>query len=151
MSDSLQDTQTINSLSVFNSQCLLLYLVIRCMRSIALWVEELEALYTKSEIVRQSNLLYQKLNHQNLSLLQALKVIEKKGNNLDKIKQKIQNEIQVVIYKINLVIFQQVHSSLHHENIVELIAHFEDNDNYYLLMELCEGGELYNLVKQKGR
>jgi len=68
----------------------------------------------------------------------ALKVIEKNKDKAEKIKQRIQNEIEV-------------HSSLEHENLVTLYGHFEDKDNYYLLMEVCEGGELYSLVKKKGR
>ncbi len=56
----------------------------------------------------------------------------------EKIKKRIQNEIEI-------------HSTLSHENIVSLYGHFEDLDNYYLLMELCEGGELYSSVKEKGK
>ena len=29
--------------------------------------------------------------------------------------------------------------------------HFEDSDNFYILLELCEGGDLYTYLKSKGR
>ena len=28
---------------------------------------------------------------------------------------------------------------------------FEDNDNVYLVMEICEGGELFYMVEEKGK
>lgn len=31
------------------------------------------------------------------------------------------------------------------------MSHFEDEDNYYILLELCEGGEIYNKIKAKGK
>ena len=40
---------------------------------------------------------------------------------------------------------------LNHQNIVKLIDVFEDETNYSLVMELMEGGQLYNLIQEKER
>lgn len=37
-----------------------------------------------------------------------------------------------------------IHSSLHHPNIVKMYGHFSDSKCTYLLLEYCEGGWLYN-------
>ncbi|CAM9735020.1 unnamed protein product [Pylaiella littoralis] len=38
-----------------------------------------------------------------------------------------------------------------HPNVVSLQAFFEDQDAYYIVMEMCEGGELYHRLADKGR
>lgn len=40
----------------------------------------------------------------------------------------------------------KVHSSLNHKNIVKMIRTFEDYENHYFLLELCEDGELLNFL-----
>jgi serine/threonine protein kinase len=60
----------------------------------------------------------------------ALKVCCKDNLRAKKIEQRIFKEIQV-------------HSSLKHPQIAELLDSFEDEDNVYLLMEHFEGLELY--------
>ncbi|KAM3133228.1 hypothetical protein pb186bvf_014656 [Paramecium bursaria] len=59
----------------------------------------------------------------------AAKIIQKSNN-----KDKLLNEIGI-------------HKQLKHDNIVELIETLEDNDNYYLIMHLCDE-ELYQMVKR---
>jgi serine/threonine protein kinase len=41
-----------------------------------------------------------------------------------------------------------IHLGMKNENIVELYFYFEDSNNFYLVMELCENGELYKLLKK---
>lgn len=41
------------------------------------------------------------------------------------------------------------HSRLKHPSIVELYTSFEDVQNVYLVMELCENGEMSKLIKYK--
>lgn len=38
--------------------------------------------------------------------------------------------------------------SLHHPNIISLHSHFEDITNFYLILELAEGGQLYTKLKR---
>jgi calcium-dependent protein kinase len=39
---------------------------------------------------------------------------------------------------------------LDHPNVIKMYETFEDADYVYLVMELCEGGELFYLVESKG-
>lgn len=36
--------------------------------------------------------------------------------------------------------------SIHHENIIRLISFSESDDYYYLILELCDGGELFHQI-----
>jgi len=39
---------------------------------------------------------------------------------------------------------------LDHPNIIKLYETFEDTRNIYLVMEMCEGGELFDRIINKG-
>jgi len=39
---------------------------------------------------------------------------------------------------------------LDHPNIIKLYEAFEDSRNVYLVMEVCEGGELFDRIIDKG-
>jgi serine/threonine protein kinase len=45
----------------------------------------------------------------------------------------------------------KIQSFLDHPNIVQLYSVFTDEDNLYLLMELCSSGTLYQHLKAEGR
>ncbi|KAL9641880.1 hypothetical protein ABK040_000818 [Willaertia magna] len=45
----------------------------------------------------------------------------------------------------------EIHLNMNHENIVELYLYFEEEGAYYLVMELCENGELYRLLRKVNR
>lgn len=40
---------------------------------------------------------------------------------------------------------------LNHPHIVKLYNHFEDNDNFYLILQMCSKGQLYSKLKKDGR
>jgi len=40
--------------------------------------------------------------------------------------------------------------NLDHPNIIKLYEAFEDSRNVYLVMEVCEGGELFDRIIDKG-
>lgn len=42
-----------------------------------------------------------------------------------------------------------IHHQLRHPNILELYHFFEDSENVYLIMELCNNGELYQYLRNK--
>ncbi|KAJ2517306.1 Calmodulin-dependent protein kinase cmk2 [Coemansia sp. RSA 2049] len=66
----------------------------------------------------------------------AVKVIKKSALNEDE---------AMVIKEINIV------RHLHHPNIVKLLDWFESKDKYYLVFQLCTGGELFNKIAEYGR
>lgn len=41
--------------------------------------------------------------------------------------------------------------SMEHPNILSLYESFEDDVNFYIVTELCEGGELFDEVERRGR
>ena len=40
----------------------------------------------------------------------------------------------------------QIHSQLSHSNIVNFIEFIETNNNYYIILELCEKGTLHDVL-----
>lgn len=44
-----------------------------------------------------------------------------------------------------------IQSSLSHSHILQLFHHFEDQNNYYLVLEFCPGGELFHHLRSQGR
>lgn len=68
----------------------------------------------------------------------AIKVISKEIINNDKILRRVQREVDSM-------------SSIRHKNVVELYDFFSDDDNYYMVMEYCRGGNLYDYIVKKRR
>ena len=75
---------------------------------------------------------------QNLSTnkITAAKIIAKSSLGKSREKQKLINEIKI-------------HKALHHNNIVNFEHYFEDNDNVFLLLELCSNKSLNELLKRR--
>lgn len=44
----------------------------------------------------------------------------------------------------------EIMAKLDHPNIIKLFETFEDERNIYLVMEMCEGGELFDRILDKG-
>jgi calcium-dependent protein kinase len=44
-----------------------------------------------------------------------------------------------------------IHKSLDHPNIVKLQEYFVDENRYYLVQEICSGGELWQKIKKHTR
>lgn len=75
-------------------------------------------------------------SHQSHQL--ACKIIEKSSLSHSRAKQKLINEIRI-------------HRSLSHQNIVKFIKSFEDNENFYILLELCPFESLSVLLRRRKR
>lgn len=45
----------------------------------------------------------------------------------------------------------KIQSFLDHPNIAQLYCSFSDQDHLYLMLELCWGGNLYNILQRDGR
>jgi len=75
----------------------------------------------------------------------------KKGTNM-KIAVKIV-KISVIETQSSMAAFQNeisIHTDLDHPNIVRLYETFEDKQQVYLAMELCSGGELFDVILEQG-
>lgn len=68
----------------------------------------------------------------------ACKIIEKSSLSNPRAKQKLINEIRI-------------HRSLSHKNIVKFLKFFEDEENFYILLELCTLDSLSVLLRRRKR
>ena len=68
--------------------------------------------------------------------IRAMKVIQKKN-------MAQQNNEASVLNELNIL------KKIDHQNVVRVYEFFSDADNYYLITEYCEGGDLYESVKDK--
>lgn len=67
----------------------------------------------------------------------AIKVCERPPHDDQNWEMRMKNEISI-------------HSQLRHPNVVALFNCFEDNTRVYLVLELCEGGNLYQCLRENG-
>ena len=51
-------------------------------------------------------------------------------------KQRLKEEISIL-------------TKMDHQNVVKFFEVFEDNKRYYIVTELCTGGELFDMIMQK--
>lgn len=68
----------------------------------------------------------------------AAKVIPKASLSKHRAKQKLMSEIKI-------------HKSIHHTNIVGFEHFFEDNENVYILLELCHNQTMNELLRRRKR
>lgn len=68
----------------------------------------------------------------------AIKCIDKKKLKEVNLLYRIENEIRI-------------HEKLQHSNIIEAYSSSEDNDNIYIVMELCENGNLFRYLRKRRR
>ena len=71
-----------------------------------------------------------KVKHKELKEIRAMKVILKKIENS-------KNEIDIM-------------RKISHPNIVNIFDIYEDSKKYYIVMEICEGGELFEAISEQG-
>lgn len=70
-------------------------------------------------------------------LLYAMKIMDKAHIKKHNMETRVQNEIKI-------------QTELKFEGIVEFHCHFEDSEYVYMVLELCEGGNLYRYLKMNG-
>jgi calcium-dependent protein kinase len=66
----------------------------------------------------------------------AVKIVKKDKFNSDEIQQIMEEVV--------------IHKKLDHPNIVKIHEYFEDQNNFYIVQELCEGGMLFDHIINKG-
>ena len=69
------------------------------------------------------------IRNMELDHTQAVKVVPKATLTKSRAKQKLQSEIRI-------------HRTMHHANIVQFENFFEDEENVYIIMELCNNSTL---------
>ncbi|KRX08685.1 Protein kinase-like domain [Pseudocohnilembus persalinus] len=77
--------------------------------------------------------------HNRSKLVYAIKEIDKRNLKENNMIQQINNEVKIM-YQLN------------HPNILKLYNHFEDDKSIYLVLELAQGGQMYQILwKQPGK
>ncbi|MFN9906609.1 MAG: protein kinase domain-containing protein, partial [bacterium] len=66
----------------------------------------------------------------------AIKVIKKAMYEIE--------NFQTIINEINLL------KSLDHPNIMKIYEYFADEQQFYIVSEYCEGGELFDFIQSRG-
>jgi calcium-dependent protein kinase len=66
-----------------------------------------------------------------------MKLVEKKKISTDEEQKKFLTEIQIL-------------KSLDHPNILKIFEFYQDKKNYYIIIELCSGGELFDKIIEQG-
>ena len=64
---------------------------------------------------------------------------------LDKSKILEKEDLERIIREMSIL------SKMDHKNIIKVYQILEDSNNYLIIMEYCEGGELFNYIVKKGR
>ena len=95
--------------------------------------------YTKGRFLGKGGFarVYEIVN-QDSSKHYAGKIVAKASLTKSRAKQKLMSEIKI-------------HRSLRHEYVVGFEHFFEDNDNVYILLELCENQTMSELLKRRKR
>lgn len=88
----------------------------------------------KNPIGQGGGSLVFKVIHRTTGKEYAAKVIEKTKADAKQL-QRLRNEVKL-------------HMTLKHKHIVELHHHLEDQDNHYLLLEMCDG-DLQQFIKNR--
>ena len=79
-----------------------------------------------------------KVRHKVSKNVFAIKVINKKKILEHDLVEQIKLEVRIM-YKLN------------HDYILKLFNHYEDDDNFYLILQYCAKGQIYSLLKKEGR
>ena len=75
--------------------------------------------------------------HRDTAAQRAVKVLKK--SNMD------EDERRMLFNEINIL------KELDHPNIVKMFEFFEDDKRYYIVQEICKGGELFEEILARGK
>ena len=64
---------------------------------------------------------------------------------LDKSKIVEKEDLDRIVREMSIL------TKMDHENVIKVFQIFEDPNNFLIIMEFCEGGELFNYIVKKGR
>ena len=89
-----------------------------------------------------------KVRHKVSKNVYAIKVINKKKILEHDLVEQIKLEHDLV-EQIKLEV--KIMYKLDHNHILKLYNHYEDDDNFYLILQYCAKGQIYSLLKKEGR
>ncbi len=78
------------------------------------------------------------VQHKKTGFLCGMKVMSKKQIREEKYVNQVARELSIQFY-------------LNHRNVAPLYGYFEDEENVYLLIEYCTGGQLLQLLRKTHR
>ena len=81
---------------------------------------------------------------------EVCKCIHKSTNEMRAVKM-IKKESMSRVEKAMLFTEIENLKKLEHPNILQVYESYEDDVNYYIVTELCEGGELFDEIERRGR
>ena len=81
---------------------------------------------------------------------EVCKCIHKSTNEMRAVKM-IKKESTSRVEKAMLFTEIENLKKLEHPNILQVYESYEDDVNYYIVTELCEGGELFDEIERRGR
>ena len=64
---------------------------------------------------------------------------------LDKSKIVEKEDLERIVREMSIL------SKMDHKNVIKVFQIYEDSNNFLIIMEYCEGGELFNYIVKKGR
>ncbi|KAI9268445.1 kinase-like domain-containing protein [Helicostylum pulchrum] len=79
----------------------------------------------------------------------AIKVAQKSNSDKNTSRRHLHSSIQKkprATERANIIKEVQIMRNVRHANIVQLIHYTESNENYFLTLDLCEGGELFHQI-----
>lgn len=79
-----------------------------------------------------------KVRHKVSKNVFAIKVINKKKILEHDLVEQIKLEVKIMYM-------------LQHDHVLKLYNHYEDDDNFYLILQFCAKGQIYSLLKKEGR
>jgi len=75
--------------------------------------------------------------HRQTGFIRAVKIIEKQYQSPEE-QQKLINEVQIL-------------KQLDHPNIIKIYEFYQDKNRFYIVTELCTGGELFDHIMDEGQ
>ena len=78
-----------------------------------------------------------KITHKVTKEVRAVKILDKKNFKTEAERESFFNEVAI-------------QRALDHPNITKIFEYFQDDKNYYIISELCSGGELFDKIVDSG-
>lgn len=82
--------------------------------------------------------------HRETGIMRAIKIIFKESSKPEDLTR-IVKEVKISFFNIKVEIMKK----LDHPNIIRIFDFFQDDRHFYIVTELCNGGELFDVIMEK--